>query len=420
MRPSVRHHLSEIRKLNLTLESINRSSKNQMRFRRLIREQDEADVRRFNFETTEISAIDGRMVWNILAELRNEEDLRDALLNSWGNDKKEKVVAARKYIWSRVFDEGEKNGERWVIYLPTDKFTYKGVSLKDLDAKELRIQCGIRFPSQQRLERTSVPPEYWWLQNFSANYSIITLIPARSNFRPTEVKIGSLRSTANVDEIYGPENAINGAGFFLSSEGKQVLDENLERYNNFKRGEERQAAYTARRKADSDNSGELSESRKSDVSTTKLNAIIREEMSRALQEAEKKPAKKSSKSSSSKKQEPLPPIPTTTEFEREMRGIISAYHAGEDIEAWLTQDIAGSSASAHGLDRKSGWTGDEDFYRKPSASYIAQHLAANRDPELRGIGQRVLRMMGDRMGRGRFASMGSGFGLDPVDDDRDE
>ena len=104
MRPSVRHHLSEIRKLNLTLESINRSSKNQMRFRRLIREQDEADVRRFNFETTEISAIDGRMVWNILAELRNEEDLRDALLNSWGDDKKEKVAAARKYIWSRVFD----------------------------------------------------------------------------------------------------------------------------------------------------------------------------------------------------------------------------------------------------------------------------------------------------------------------------
>ena len=152
---------------------------------------------------------------------------------------------------------------------------------------------------------------------------------------------------------------------------------------------------------------------------SRFNAILREETSRFLRESEKKAGKKPTKSSS-KKQEPLPPIPTTTEFEREMRDIISAYHAGEDIEAWLTQDIAGSSASAHGLSRKTGWTGDEDFYRKPSASYIAQHLAANRDPELRGIGQRVLRKLEKLAGHRRFMSLGGGFGLEPADDDRDE
>lgn len=128
---------------------------------------------------------------------------------------------------------------------------------------------------------------------------------------------------------------------------------------------------------------------------------------------------KSSKSSksSSKKLEPLPPIPTTIEFEREMRDVIAAYHAGEDIESWLTHDILGSKASPHGLSRKTGWSGDDDFYRKPSASYIAQHLATHRDPELRAIGQRVLRKMGERMGSKRFARMGSGFGLDPIDDE---
>lgn len=417
MRRSVQHRLSEIHRLNLALESINHSSRSQARFRRLIREQDEADVRRFNFEPTEISSINGRMVWDILAELRNEEQLRDALLNSYGRDSDEKAVAARKYIWDHVLDSGEDNGQYWIIYLPTDKFTYKGVSLKDLDAKELRIQCGLGFQSQQRLVRSPVPPEYWWLQNFSALYSIVALIPGRSNFRPTEVKIGSLRSTANVDDVYGPENAINGARFFLSDEGKGVLEANLERYNNFKRGEEQRAAYLAQRGSDMDDVETLSESRRNRAPVMNLGSVIREEISRMLRESEKKPAKKSSKSSPSKKQEPLPPIPTTVEFEREMRDVISAYRAGEDIEAWLMQDIAGSKESEHGLSRKTGWTGDDDFYRKPSASYIAQHLAAHRDPELRRIGQRALSKMRDLMGRGRFSRMGSGFGLDPIEDD---
>lgn len=416
MRFSTQQRLSEIRRLNLTLESIGRSSRDQARFRRLIREQDEADVRRFNFERTELSSINGRMTWDILAELRNEEKLRDALANSFGRDSDDKAAAARKYIWDHVFDSGEDNGQYWIIYLPTDKFTYKGVSLKDLGARELRIQCGIGFQAQQRLVRSPVPPEYWWLQTFSAKYSIVALIPGRSNFRPTEVTIGSLRSTANVDDIYGPENAINGARFFLSDEGKGVLEANLERYNSFKRGEEQRAAHTAQRGSSSDDTENLSESQRRRVSNVNLNVIIREEMSRMLQESEKKSTKKSSKPAS-KKQDPLPPIPSTTEFEREMRDVVAAYYAGEDVEAWLTQDIAGSRSSPHGLSRKTGWTGDDDFYRKPSASYIAQHLAAHHDPDLRRIGQRVLGKMGGLMGRGRFSRMGSGFGLDPIEDE---
>lgn len=153
------------------------------------------------------------------------------------------------------------------------------------------------------------------------------------------------------------------------------------------------------------------------ITAVRFAEILREETSRILRESDKKTSKKSSKSSSSKKQDPLPPIPTTAEFEREMRDVISAHYAGEDIESWLTQDILGSRASSHGLSRKTGWTGDEDFYRKPSASYIVQHLATHRDPEIRGIGQRVLLKMREKMGRGRFSRMGGGFGNDPVDDD---
>lgn len=149
--------------------------------------------------------------------------------------------------------------------------------------------------------------------------------------------------------------------------------------------------------------------------------IIREETARALREAEKKSSSKSSKGSSSKssskKQEPLPPIPTTAEFEREVRGVISAYYAGEDIESWLTQDVLGSSASENGLSRKSGWTGDEDFYRKPAASYIVQHLATNSDPEIRAIGRRILQKMEKRIGHHKFMRMGGGFGLEQIEDE---
>ncbi len=129
-----------------------------------------------------------------------------------------------------------------------------------------------------------------------------------------------------------------------------------------------------------------------------------------------KPSKSSKSSSSkpaSKKLEKLPPIPTTVEFEREMRDIVAAHYVGEDIESWLSQDILGSKASPSGISRKTGWTGDDDFYRKSAASYIAQHLATHRDPELREIGQRVLRKMGDVMGHRRLSMMGSGLGLDP-------
>lgn len=152
------------------------------------------------------------------------------------------------------------------------------------------------------------------------------------------------------------------------------------------------------------------------ISSSKFAAILREEADRILRESQKKSSKSGSRSSS-KKQEPLPPIPTTLEFEREMKDVIAAHYAGEDIEAWLTQDILGSKASPHGLSRKTGWTGDDDFYRKPSASYMAQHLATHHDPELRSIGQRVLRKMGERMGSYRFSRMGSGFGLDPIEDE---
>jgi len=96
-----------------------------------------------------------------------------------------------------------------------------------------------------------------------------------------------------------------------------------------------------------------------------------------------------------------------------MRDIVAAYYEGEDIESWLTQDILGSRASSTGLSRKTGWSGDEDFYRKPAASYIVQHLATHRDPELREIGQRILRKMRSSMGSRRFSMMGSGFGVDP-------
>ena len=103
---------------------------------------------------------------------------------------------------------------------------------------------------------------------------------------------------------------------------------------------------------------------------------------------------------------PLEPIPSTVEFGREMRDVIAAHYAGEDIESWLSNDLFGSKVSPHGLSRKSGYSGDEDLYRKPAASYIAQHLAANRDPELRAIGQRILQKMQQALGD-RFRSMGS-------------
>jgi hypothetical protein len=103
---------------------------------------------------------------------------------------------------------------------------------------------------------------------------------------------------------------------------------------------------------------------------------------------------------------PLEPIPSTVAFEREMRDVIASHYAGEDIESWLANDLFGSDVSPHGLARKSGYSGDEDLYRKPAASYIAQHLAANRDPEIRAIGQRLLQKLQQALG-GRFRYMGS-------------
>ena len=128
-------------------------------------------------------------------------------------------------------------------------------------------------------------------------------------------------------------------------------------------------------------------------------------------------SKKSKSSSKPKgKEEKLPPIPATSEFEHEMKGIISAHRMGMDIESWLEDDLFGSSVSSGGLSRKTGFTGDEDFYRKGSASYIAQHLAAHHDPELREIGKRLLQKMHNRVGR-RFLSLGTGDGLEPRDHD---
>lgn len=146
----------------------------------------------------------------------------------------------------------------------------------------------------------------------------------------------------------------------------------------------------------------------------RIRGIIREELREAAKSSSTK--KSSSKPAAKKSSEKLPPIPTTAEFEREMRGVISAYHVGEDIESWLEHDLFGSSANPHGLTRKTGFTGDEDFYRKGATSYIVQHLAAHHDPELRSIGQRLLRKIHGRMGN-RFLRLGSGEGLEPYEDD---
>jgi hypothetical protein len=146
------------------------------------------------------------------------------------------------------------------------------------------------------------------------------------------------------------------------------------------------------------------------LNESRLRQIIREE----LHEASKSSSLK--KSSAKKSLEKLPPIPTTAEFEHEMRAIISAYRMGEDIESWLENDLFGSSVNPHGMVRKTGFSGDEDFYRKGATSYIAQHLAANRDPELRDIGQRLLQKMHGSMGR-RFLTLGAGEGLEPPEED---
>ena len=116
-----------------------------------------------------------------------------------------------------------------------------------------------------------------------------------------------------------------------------------------------------------------------------LRSLIREEIKRKSARPKKKLA-------------PLPPMASTSEFEREMKNIISAHYEGFDIESWLANDLFGSRVSPQGLDRKYGYASDQDFYRKPAASYIAQHLAANSDPEIRAIGQRLLQKMKDVLG----------------------
>ncbi len=131
-----------------------------------------------------------------------------------------------------------------------------------------------------------------------------------------------------------------------------------------------------------------------------LRALVREEVKRAS-------------SRPKKKLPPLPPMASTSEFEREMKNIISAHYEGLDIESWLANDLFGSNVSPQGLDRKYGYASDQDFYRKPAASYIAQHLAANSDPELRAIGRRLLAKMKDVLGN-RFKFMDS-----PTDSDFD-
>jgi hypothetical protein len=150
------------------------------------------------------------------------------------------------------------------------------------------------------------------------------------------------------------------------------------------------------------------------MTPSRIQEIIREELIEASKPGSAK--KSTSKSSAKKPVEKLPPIPTTAEFGREMRDVISAHHMGEDIESWLENDLFGSSENPHGLSRKTGFSGDEDFYRKGSSRYIAQHLATHHDPELRGIGQRLLRKIHDWMGR-RFLSLGAGEGTDPYEED---
>ena len=132
-----------------------------------------------------------------------------------------------------------------------------------------------------------------------------------------------------------------------------------------------------------------------------LRLLIRNEVNRALNEAKKKAPLP-----------PLPPIASTPQFDDEMRDISMMHDLGYDVESMLGTDMFGSGEYPEGdqLARKSRYSDPEDLYRKPSAQWMAQHLAASADPEKRKIGQRLLQKMRARLGDASFLRLGDSGG----------
>ena len=129
-----------------------------------------------------------------------------------------------------------------------------------------------------------------------------------------------------------------------------------------------------------------------------LRLLIRNEVNRALNEAKKKAPLP-----------PLPPIASTPQFDDEMRDISMMHDLGYDVESMLGTDMFGSGEYPEGdqLVRKSRYSDPEDLYRKPSAQWMAQHLAASADPEKRRIGMNLLKKMQSRVGSNTFSRLGS-------------
>ncbi len=129
-----------------------------------------------------------------------------------------------------------------------------------------------------------------------------------------------------------------------------------------------------------------------------LRMLIRNEVARTLNEAKKKGPLP-----------PLPPIASTPAFDTEMSDISTMHDIGYDVESMLGTDIFGSGEYPEGehLARKSRYSDPEDIYRKPSAQWIAQHLAASSDPAKRQIGMNLLKKMEDMIGHQRFSRLGS-------------
>lgn len=231
------------------------------RSRRLVREQDEAEVRRFNFETMDINALNGQLIWDVLAELQNEDRLRDALKNSWGTDKDERAVAAQKYIWERVFDGGRREYSRWVVYLPTDKITYEGATLKELGVRELRVEVGMAGTPGTRINPMPAPKAYWWPQYFATSYTVYGLLPVKYSNRYKEVWLGDLRTSRGfIGGAVGPEAAINGVAFYFSDKGKEAIEDLSEQFEEEKKWHSHRSAAMSKTDLRSDETESMSES----------------------------------------------------------------------------------------------------------------------------------------------------------------
>jgi hypothetical protein len=239
--PTLLRSLKEIRRLELTLESLSSSSTNHSLTRRLLREQDEAESRQVLTEPIELKELNGLLVWDVLSELRNEGRLRDALMKSWGDDKDEAAKAARAYVWDYVFDSGASRGKGWTVYLPPQRVTYKGVPLKELGVKELRIDAHLGQRSAEDKTRRPTPENYWWLDQFVSNYRIIGLASEYTGQRPVEMKFGDLKVSPNLSFNTGPEAAVRGVNFYPDAKGQRFLDNEFESRRTIKQAEEQRA-----------------------------------------------------------------------------------------------------------------------------------------------------------------------------------